>query len=338
MRPAALLPPSLGEIFTVDQALAAGVSAGRLRGRDLVAPFRNVRARGQAAAALRLCDSPPTALSAAQQHALLTARAQAFSLRMQPGEHFSHSTAALLWGLPLPTLPDHRIHVTMPPGRPRRHVRGVWLHSAPLTAPQTVLHRFAGRALPVDAPVAHPISTWLALGRWLGLHDLVAVGDAVVRIDRLPWPIAHRPTLPPLATTAELAAALETFRGHGRARLQAALPLLRTDSWSRPESLLRLHLGEAGLPEPKLNIDIFAADTWLACVDGAWPRWRVYFEYHGAGHFTDRAQVVSDIDRRERLAQEGWVEVTLTAEHVLKRPQEGVARVRAALIRRGWRG
>lgn len=330
MRPAAPLPSALGDVFTVAQARALGVSPGRLRGGDLVTPFRNVRARGAMAEALRLSGAPPTSLRHDQQCALVLARARAYALRMAPNEHFSHGTAALIWGLPLPQLRDHRVHVTLAPGSPRRRMREVALHAPPLTPASLVLHD--------GLRVSTPSTTWTSLGRLLDLHDLVAIGDAVVRVDRLPWPIAHRATRPALATLDDLRAATAAFRGHGRRRLEAALPLLRTDSWSRPESLLRLHLIEAGVPEPELNVDIFDADGWLACVDGAWPRHRVYFEYHGADHFSGRAQMVRDIDRRARLAAAGWIEVTLTAEHVLAHPREAVRRVRQALQQRGWRG
>lgn len=323
MRTPRPLPPLLGDLFTFEQARASGVTPARLRASDLVRPFHGVRARGAVAETLRLGDRPFDSLSDEQQQALIVARARAFGLRLQPGEHFSHTTAALLWGLPLPRLDDPRIHVTVPPQRARRKAHGVAFHASARPAATTR----PGSGMPVSAPSA----VWTSLGRVLGMHDLVALGDNLVRTDRHPWPVSHLPAAPPLATLEQLRLQTQEYSGQGRARLRQALPFVRTDSWSRPESLLRLHLIDDGLPEPQLNVDIFDGADWLACVDGCLPAYRVHYEYHGAPHFASRAQVISDIERRERLARRGGLEVTLTAEHVLSGAREDVRRVRSAL-------
>ncbi|MFE5671185.1 hypothetical protein ACFQ58_06180 [Agromyces sp. NPDC056523] len=68
--------------FHVGQAAVHGVTASRLRARDLVRPYRGVRATSVPATVLERC--------------------QAYATRM-PSEHwFSHATAAQLWALPLP--------------------------------------------------------------------------------------------------------------------------------------------------------------------------------------------------------------------------------------------
>lgn len=338
------LPHEIGSAFSVRAARDRGIQSGRLRGPDLERPFHGVRRRGaptttrdttHAAAAARGASNPrprrgreqsaehPDAYALAREDVL--ARVHAYAPRLRLGQFFSHETAAMLWGAPLPLGGDARIHVSsFHPRRPPR-TRGVVGHQ---------LHQgiIAGE-FHDGLPVSSPSSTWAMLGR-LPHDDLVALGDFFVRVWRAGYlrPDAGRP---PLATLAELRGALDAGRREGAARLRAALAEVRTDSWSPNESKTRCVLSRGGLPEPTLNLDVFGdSGEHLGCVDLAYPKYRVAVEYHGLGHATRFAR---DVDRAERLRAAGWIIIEVTWPLLFERPAELVSRVAAALATRGWR-
>ncbi|KAB1647083.1 MULTISPECIES: hypothetical protein [unclassified Pseudoclavibacter] len=328
------LPDVLPNVFSVSQALACGVSPWRLRGADLYTPFRGVRAQGEAAELMhwQLPQHPnqhPSALSVQRQHELIRTLAHAYSYLLTPDQCFSHSTAALLFGLPLPRLSHHDIHLaTTHPGR-RPRVKGVRGH---LLTPGTQ------RIVREWMPLVNVADTWASLADSLGLFDLVAAADAAVRIDRRPWPVRRTLQRPPLTTLTELRHAVDRYHRAGAHTLRRALTHVREDSWSRPESWVRLILVQAGLPEPALNKDLFDdTGAWIACVDGAYERFRVCYEYEGGHHFADRKRFLRDAERREQLQAAGWIVIVLTADHVFNRPALAIARLRSALTQRGMR-
>src|SRR5688572_15599163 len=99
------LPPELaGRPFSVREAGALGVTAGRIDGPDLIIPFRGVR------------DHPAT------EPLTLEQRCHQYAARMKPWQFFSHETALVLQGVPAPRLPYAvRIHVSA--HRPQREPR-----------------------------------------------------------------------------------------------------------------------------------------------------------------------------------------------------------------------
>ncbi|WP_156366590.1 type IV toxin-antitoxin system AbiEi family antitoxin domain-containing protein [Microbacterium sp. No. 7] len=88
------LPASLGDLFTTAEARAAGVPASRLRAMDLERPHHGVRLRSLPAAPHDREEPGP--------ETLLRERARRYAPRMGGDEFFSHVTAAVIWGLPLP--------------------------------------------------------------------------------------------------------------------------------------------------------------------------------------------------------------------------------------------
>ena len=77
-----------------------------------------------------------------------------------------------------------------------------------------------------------------------------------------------------MATIELLADAVDRHGGtQGVARLRTALPLLRFGPLSRRETLVRLRMIRAGLPEPSLNYEVHAArhDGYVPVVDLALP-------------------------------------------------------------------
>lgn len=302
------LPPDLGDSFSIHHARQLGVSPSRLRASDLEIPFRGVRS-------IRT-ESPETLELA------LMDRAIAYSHRMTEHEFFSHVTAAVLWGLPLP----------------RRMLRPAELDVAvlwPRRAPAAVGAR--GHALrprmaeivqhpPTGLRVASPASTWAMLSsRYRFVDDAVVVADAAVRV-RL-----HRDDPPALCTTEELQRSAFAGRRVGGWMLREALPLTHTRSRSRTETLLRLVLVRAGLEGFEVNFDVFDADTWLAQVDIAYPEARVALEYEGEHHLTNPEQWAKDIARVERLTEAGWRVIRVTKADLSAHPYMLATRVRRAL-------
>ncbi|WP_243230957.1 endonuclease domain-containing protein [Microbacterium sp. CIAB417] len=155
-------------------------------------------------------------------------------------------------------------------------------------------------------------------------YDVVAVGDAVLR----DWRVE------PLASFPELSRAVDAGRRVGVARLREALPRMRARSGSRPETWLRLTIVDAGLPEPQLNVDVFADGEYVACVDLAYPERRIAFEYEGEHHLRDSRQWAWDIERYERLAAAGWLVIRATKQDVFEQPGRLMLRVRRALASR----
>lgn len=306
----ASLPPELGDAFSVAAARSLGVTASRLRARDLDRPFPGVRALPS--------DSPP------QGERMPVERALAYAHRMTEHQFFTHATAALLWGLPLPPRLSARTLVDVGVFSPRRTPVGAGVrgHAIREGAAHVGLHPVHG------VPVASPASVWAQLGSQLrDLRDLVAVADAIVRVP------LHADHAPALATREQLAAAMGVGRRVGVARLRHALPRVSERARSRPETWLRLIVEDAGLPAPEVNFDVFEDGVWLAQVDLAFPEVRVALEYEGEHHLTDPVQWAKDIARYERLEAAGWRVLRVTKGDVFAAPGALVARVRAALAR-----
>jgi len=134
-------------VFSRAEALAAGVSVGRLRGPAYCQVFHDVHARAQDAHRLRV-----RALAA---------------LRLAPtGAVVARRTAAELLGGVVP--PSADVQLALPTGRLR--VRGVRAVRRPLA----VTARVGG------VPVTTAEDTFLDLAAELGLVDLVVLGDSLV--------------------------------------------------------------------------------------------------------------------------------------------------------------
>ena len=104
------------------------------------------------------------------------------------------------------------------------------------------------------------------------------------------------------------------------------------------ETLLRLMLVFARLPEPQVNVDVLdERGRFVARVDLLYPRWKVVVEYDGRHHETDRAQWARDRRRREALEALGY-RIIVVAAADLAAPRQVPWRVHAALVARGYTG
>lgn len=304
------LPPELsGRAFSVVRARAAGLGSGRLRSDDLTTPFYGVRAGAPADTVLAHC--------------------RAYAERMTPGQFVSHLTAARLWGAPLHDAftPEELLHIScFAPQQPPR-MRGVIGHRLPVGAATPTL-RFG-------IPVADAASTWLQLATALPPSELVVVGDHLVLDPYLLNPSDPRP----FASIAELSERVAGYRGRGKRAAVEALARVRRGAESRPETLLRLVLLDAGLPEPLLNETLRdATGSFLGRCDLVYPEWRVVVEYDGDHHRSNTAQYERDLSRLDAIRRVGWIVIQVRSHGLFSRPDVTVAKVRAALRESGWRG
>ncbi|MEV8358600.1 DUF559 domain-containing protein [Microbacterium sp. NPDC076895] len=309
MRPSEL-PTDLGSTFSVKRARQRGVTPSRLRASDLEIPFRGVR-RVRANQA----DTIETQLLASMD---------AYAQRMTEHEFFSHVSAAVLWGIPLPRrmLSADALDVAVLWPRRAPASEGVRGHALRPWMCEIVQHPEFG------VSVSSPATTWAMLSsRYRSIDDAVVAGDAVVR-DRM-----HRDDPPPLTDLTALQLAANAGRRIRGELLHGALPLVHPRSRSRPESIMRLLLGRAGLGEFLPNFDVFDGDVWIAQVDFALPRTRLALEYEGEHHLTDPAQWAKDIARVERLIELGWRVIRVTKADLFGAPGQLVSRIHRAVDR-----
>ncbi|MEY2848036.1 MAG: hypothetical protein RI885_701 [Actinomycetota bacterium] len=295
--------------FAVDRAHAAGIGRGRLRSRDLAAPFRGARVPA---------STKPPASDRVEVH--VRWRCEALAPVLTGSQFFSHTTAAHLWGCPFES-PQHSddLHVsTLPPIRAARR-DGVVGHQ--VGAEVRVIQRSGLR-------VADPASVFLQLAGMLPLDELVAAGDHLILDPRVLDPRDLRPYV----TLGQLRERLGGWSGRGRRRAMQALDLMRVGADSRPETLLRLLLAEAGCPEPEVNPELRGIRRpWTHWADLVYRDRHVIVEYDGDQHRTDRRQYDEDIRRFEDFADDGWRVVRVRARGLFRDPADTVSRVRSAL-------
>lgn len=233
-------------------------------------------------------------------------------LLLPPDAAVSHLTAARLFGFGLPD--DGDVEFSTNTRHPRR-------------IPGVVLHRRRGTLHPREVaglPVLGPDRTFVDLALRLRLPELVAFGDHLVHrglttIDTLLWYVDSR-----------------HLDGVRRARRVA--PLVRAGAESPPETVVRLMLRFARLPEPEVNgVITDESGQFLARGDLVYRLWRVVVEYDGMHHARDLRTRQPDIRRRELLEATGWTVIVITAAD-LGRPASVPARVFDALAQHGYSG
>lgn len=303
------LPEALaGAPFSIARAREAGVTARRLRGTDLVAPFHGVRATTRATTVQGL--------------------AAAYAQRMRPGHVFAGLTAARLWGMPLASFwcADEPLVIGIPAGTTRTRAEGV------------VTREFATDRLEVSEldglPILGPLGTALTLARETAGDDLVVLLDALVTpsdiYSGLRLPTRPASSIPALRGFAEQCRSLR-----GAAAFLAALERVRPGADSPQESRSRLAIVGAGLPEPVAQFEVWVEGILQAVIDLAYPAWMIAIEYEGEHHLTDPEQWARDIRRQELLESLGWIVIRVTKDDLRNRARGLLRRLRAALARRG---
>lgn len=225
----------------------------------------------------------------------------------------SHASAARIWEAPIPILPDE--HVTVATYEERRKRAGIRCH----VRQRTTVRRVGG------VPVSDLPDLFVELTEQLGLVDLVVVGDWMLRRKGI--------SLAQLRTVAEAA-------GPGaRRRALAALAYVRPKVDSPMESRLRMLLVLAGLPEPRINVEVRDVDGHLLRRhDLGWPEVKVIVEYDGRHHVERQHQWEKDLRRREASDGDGWRTLVVVSRDVFATPGETVLRVWSVLHERGLAG
>lgn len=229
----------------------------------------------------------------------------------RPDQCCSHSTAALLHGIPLPRrLERGPVHVAAPS------------EAARMRRPGVVGHRLVSRVVEVAGLRCEaPEDAFVHLGMLLSIDELVAVGDWLVH-----------PRRPGALTVADLADTVRRYRGaRGIRKVEHALLLVRPGAESPKETELRLDMLRAGLPMPVLQHELREPDgTAWARLDLAYPSLKLAIEYDGEQHRLDDAQYDRDVRRLRRLAAEGWLVIRVTKADLRLRRSVVLAQIAAA--------
>lgn len=302
------LPDGLGAVFSTAAAKAAGVAPGRLRGRDLTRPFRGANVIGRATT--------------------VRERATACAARMTGQWAFCGVTAAVLHGIPLPpgfASPYRALDVAVIEPRTPPRAEGIVGHKYSLGS--------VGVTYLAGLPVSRAVDAWCQLAAVLSREDLVAAGDFLLSGDPREGRFRH-----PRCTIEQLRTAAAGYAGkRGAKSLRWAVKRVRPGVDSRPESLLRLLLVEAGVPEPIVQHATPVGDGSLVLhPDLALPEWGVLFEYQGDGH-RDRERFLGDIDRNELFKAAGWDVIEVTSKDLFDDREAFLSRVFAVLRRHGCR-
>ena len=228
------------------------------------------------------------------------------SLLLPKDAAFSHQTALRIYGI---DFGDKRpLHVSVPLGANRGSRGLVRWHRSDL----------ANQRLKVAGViVTTPWKTWCDLGAVLSLPLLVAATDLLLRRRLL---TRDELTVPKCCRGAE--------------NLRKAAKLADPRSNSIRESELRVHIHEAGLPAPEVNLEIYVDGGWVSTSDLVWREYRTIVEYDGPHHLTPK-QKHQDSITRAALRAAGWEVMELDAKH-FKRLRITLAEIEETLRSRGW--
>ena len=296
------LPGSLSAApFTVADARSLGVPRSRLRQSDVSHVSRGLYR--------------PVGWSFE-----LEAAALALSVAT-PGAWISHVTAARLRCQLLPSwLSDsEELHLSKPRALPEVRRKGIVGHT--VLAWDDEVETADGIRISTRA------RTWLDLARRLNLTELVCMGDELVRLPRFG-----------LEGRSEPFASIEGLRSMARrhpnlqgiVRARAALDLMRVGSDSGPETLLRLAMCDAGLPEPELQIPLRPDRPSSPTADLGYSRRRLAVQYDG-GHHLMSEQIFSDRRRDRAFEAAGWTVLVLTKDDLADGFADATAKIKRIL-------
>ncbi|TQL48868.1 hypothetical protein FB562_1975 [Homoserinimonas aerilata] len=287
------LPPQLRSApFAVGVGRTHGLGAGRMRGPDLLSPFRGVRVASEARTLHELC--------------------LVYAQRMPPHAFFSGITAAVIMGIPLPHHLERSrlLHVAVP--APHRAVRGRGIRGSTVRLGADDIREWRGLR------ISSPSRVWCELAQVLSVPDLVAAGDFLIQ-----WRL-------PSTTKEALARAVDEYAGRrGRPAMREAIGHLDDRSESRPESIVRVALAGGGVDGFIPNQWVTTSGGHRCRIDLAIPGRKLAIEYQGE-HHNDSKQFHDDMTRRSRLEADGWAVMFIGAGD-LDDPAELLQRIRRML-------
>ena len=238
-----------------------------------------------------------------------------------PGAWISHVTAARIRCQLLPPwLSDsEELHLSKPRTLPEVRRKGIIGH--------TVLAWDDEVESADGIRISTRPRTWLDLARRVSLSDLVCMGDELVRIPR--FGLEGRSE--PFATIDGLRSMVSRHPNlQGIVRARAALDLMRVGSDSGPETLLRLAICDAGLPEPELQLPLRPERPGSPTADLGYRRRRLAVQYDGAHHLLP-AQIYSDRRRDKAFEAAGWTVLVLTNDDLADGFSNATAKIKRIL-------
>lgn len=243
-------------------------------------------------------------------------RTAAAARAVEPGTVFSHASALALHGLPLhgmvldrPTATRHRA------GGGSRRSSALIVANLPLDGVVQMLD---------GIPVTSPARTIVDVARTSGLESGVCAADQAIRRG--------------LCTRFDLQVEAEAAKGRTGVSRARALPE-RTSGLAESvlETLIRLILVMAGLPEPELQVRLAVRGGKRFRVDFFWPQWRLIGEADGFGKYGTEPEEIrrnwaAERRRQAQLEDAGYVVIRWTWAD-LKDPLAIVRRVREEMWR-----
>ena len=202
----------------------------------------------------------------------------------------SHSSAARLHQLVVPRSADAGVRLTDPDEF--RAGRGYRISAATLPAEDVVVHE--------GLPVTTVTRTLADVAREWQLTDAVVAADDALA--------DHRTTPPELQ-----AATLAQTHWVGCGRAARAFSLARVGAHSPHETLTRLALVAAGLPEPLLQRAVFIGSRLVAVLDMYWPDHGVFAECDGMVKYADpwRGRTPAEVLWQEKRRQDELLDLDL---------------------------
>ncbi|WP_460517548.1 hypothetical protein [Humibacter antri] len=158
-----------------------------------------------------------------------------------------------------------------------------------------------------------PAQTWCHLAPMVSRGYLVAAGDYLISGLRLQGGFRTSS----FCTREELVHAVARHGSRrGATALGWALPLLRPGVDSPRESMLRLAIVAAGLPEPVIGHPVPVAGGVVLHPDLSYPHRRVAIEYEGDDYRRDRTRWRRDLRRIALLEEAGWRVIRATDDDI----------------------
>ncbi len=218
-----------------------------------------------------------------------------------------HTTAASLWGFGV--LDDDTLHFLGPADLVNRRLPGVQVHPSSLGTDDAVL---------VDGTwCTSPARTACDVVRNTPPIDGLATLDAALR--------SRTCTRDQLATAAAAQAGLRQV-----VRLRGLVPVADPAAESPMESRMRWRFVDAGLPAPRLQIQLVDAGR-THYLDMGWDEQLVGAEFDGLEAHMTREQLAADRDRHNWITEHRWTLLHYTAVDVYRRHVLMVDRTTRAL-------
>lgn len=246
-----------------------------------------------------------------------------------PGAVVSHGTAAVVWGLPSPTLQDWQagpVTLTVPRAATHRASATTVIHRSGTLPPHHIAKDADGYAVTSLARTAIDLTRGRTLPESLVLLDAAArhlVGEMVPSARRADY---ANPRLARAAREVLQEAAATSRTGSLRLALTLADPRRETPI----ESLTAGHIQLAGLPMPEFQVPI-RTPKGTFYPDFLWADLRLIGEADGAVKYADQQAIVYEKEREQLLLDLGYRFVRWLGKEIYTKPRAVMARIARAL-------